>query len=149
MTTQLLAARAGQITPEMEFVAKREELASETVRQEVAAGRMVIPASKVHLAGRLEPMGIGIAAKCKINANIGNSAVTSNVQEELDKLHMAVHFGADTVMDLSIGTGLASIIAARIRSISLPVERSITVSAPWGTARRISSCPSCTLAGPA
>src|SRR2546428_8634797 len=84
MTTQLLAARAGQITPEMEYVAKREELSPELVRDEVAAGRMVIPANKVHLAGRLEPMGIGIAAKCKINANIGNSAVTSNVEEELD-----------------------------------------------------------------
>src|SRR5919198_3952908 len=103
MATQLEAARAGEITPEMEHVAKREYLSAELIRDEVAAGRMVIPANKVHLAGRLEPMAIGIAAKCKINANIGNSAVTSNVQEELDKLHMAVHYGADTVMDLSTG----------------------------------------------
>src|SRR6476619_3530670 len=119
--TQLLAARAGQITPEMEFVAKREELPAEDVRQEVAAGRMVIPANKVHLAGRLEPMAIGIAAKCKINANIGNSAVTSNVQEELDKLHMAVHDGADTVMDLSTGKDIDRIRAAIIEASPVPI----------------------------
>src|SRR5690606_40629009 len=101
--TQLEAARAGQITPEMEYVAKHEGLEAELVRAEVARGRMVIPANKVHLQKRLEPMGIGVAAKTKINANIGNSAVTSNVEQELDKLHTAVHFGADTVMDLSPG----------------------------------------------
>src|ERR1043165_6957889 len=121
MTTQLQAARAGQITPEMEFVAKREELSPEVVRDEVASGRMVIPANKVHLAGRLEPMGIGIAAKCKINANIGNSAVTSNVQEELDKLHMAVHYGADTVMDLSTGKDINRIRAAIIEASPVPI----------------------------
>ena len=87
----------------MEFVAQREELSAELIRDEVAAGRMVIPANKVHLAGRLEPMAIGIAARCKINANIGNSAVTSDVDGELEKLHIAVHYGADTVMDLSTG----------------------------------------------
>jgi len=121
MTTQLLAARAGQVTPEMEFVAQREDLSAETIRQEVAAGRMVIPANKVHLAGQLEPMGIGIAAKCKINANIGNSAVTSNVQEELDKLHMAVHYGADTVMDLSTGKDIDRIRAAIIEASPVPI----------------------------
>ncbi|MFM8407091.1 MAG: phosphomethylpyrimidine synthase ThiC, partial [Pirellulaceae bacterium] len=73
MTTQILAARSGQITPEMEYVANREQLTSELIRDEVAAGRMVIPANKEHLKGVLEPMGIGIAARCKINANIGNS----------------------------------------------------------------------------
>ena len=78
--TQLQEARAGRITPEMEYVAQREGLTPETIREEVAAGRMVIPANKVHLAGRLEPMGIGIAARCKINANIGNSAVTSDIR---------------------------------------------------------------------
>src|SRR5262245_22136216 len=109
MTTQLQAARAGKITPEMEFVAKRENLSTELVKDEVAAGRMVIPANKVHLAGRLEPMCIGIAATCKINANIGNSAVTSNVDEELEKLHVSVHHGADTVMDLSTGKDIDSI----------------------------------------
>lgn len=109
MTTQLQAARAGEITDEMRFVAEREQLPVETIREEVAAGRMVIPANKVHVAGRLEPMCIGIAAKCKINANIGNSAVTSNVDEELEKLHTAVHFGADTVMDLSTGKDIDNI----------------------------------------
>ena len=97
--TQIERARKGEVTPEMEFVAQREQLAPELIRDEVAAGRMVIPANKVHLTKSLEPMCIGIASKCKINANIGNSAVTSDAGEELDKLHAAVHFGADTVMD--------------------------------------------------
>src|SRR5262245_51757771 len=101
--TQLEAAREGHITPEMEFVAKREQLEPELIRREVARGRMVIPANKVHLQKQLEPMCIGIAAKTKINANIGNSAVTSNVDQELEKLHTSVHYGADTVMDLSTG----------------------------------------------
>ena len=121
MTTQIEAARAGQITPEMEFVAQREDLSPELVRDEVAAGRMVIPANKVHLAGRLEPMAIGIAARCKINANIGNSAVTSNVEEELDKLHTSVHFGADTVMDLSTGKDIDRIRKAIIDASPVPI----------------------------
>ena len=119
--TQLEAARAGQITPEMEFVARREKLSPELVRQEVAAGRMVIPANKVHLQGALEPMAIGIAATCKINANIGNSAVTSNVDEELDKLHAAVHYGADTVMDLSTGKDIDHIRQAIISASPVPI----------------------------
>ena len=101
--TQLEAARKGIVTPAMEFVARREELDPELIRSEIARGRLVIPANTHHLAGRLEPMGIGIATRCKINANIGNSAVTSKVAEELEKLHTAVHLGADTVMDLSTG----------------------------------------------
>ncbi len=121
MTTQILAARAGEITPEMQFVAEREQLTPELVRDEVAAGRMVIPANKVHLQGRLEPMAIGIAAKCKINANIGNSAVTSNGQEELEKLHAAVHFGADTVMDLSTGKDIDRIRASIIEASPVPI----------------------------
>ncbi len=121
MTTQIQAARAGHITPEMEFVAQREDLAPQLVRDEDAAGRMVIPANKVHLAGRLEPMGIGIAAKCKINANIGNSAVTSNVEEELEKLHTSVHFGADTVMDLSTGKDIDRIRKAIIDASPVPI----------------------------
>src|SRR5437868_10885098 len=107
--TQLELARAGSITPEMEFVAGREHIESDLIRSEVAAGRMVIPANKVHLTKRLEPMAIGIAAACKINANIGNSAVTSDVAGELEKLHTAVHFGADTVMDLSTGGNIDAI----------------------------------------
>ncbi len=121
MTTQILAARSGQITPEMEYVAKREHLTPELIRDEVAAGRMVIPANKEHLKGVLEPMGIGIAARCKINANIGNSAVTSNVTEELEKLHTAVHFGADTVMDLSTGKDIDAIRREIIAKSPVPI----------------------------
>jgi len=121
MTTQLLAARSGDITPEMEFVAKRENLTPELIRDEVAAGRMVIPANKIHLAGRLEPMCIGVAATCKINANIGNSAVTSDAGEELQKLHTSVHFGADTVMDLSTGKDIDNIRCAIIDASPVPI----------------------------
>ncbi|MCA9236046.1 MAG: phosphomethylpyrimidine synthase ThiC, partial [Planctomycetales bacterium] len=77
--TQIEQARAGQITPEMQAVAEKERLAPETIRDEVARGRMIIPANRVHLAGRLEPMCIGVAATTKVNANIGNSAVTSDL----------------------------------------------------------------------
>src|SRR5262249_40392926 len=101
--TQIEAARKGTITDAMRYVAQREELAPDLIRDEVARGRMVIPANTVHLQKRLEPMAIGVAATCKINANIGNSAVTSKIDEELDKLHTAVHLGSDTVMDLSTG----------------------------------------------
>ena len=121
MTTQLLAAKAGEITEEMRFVAEREQLSPEKICEEVAAGRMVIPANKVHLAGRLEPMCIGIAAKCKINANIGNSAVTSNVGDELEKLHTAVHHGADTVMDLSTGKDIDNIRREIIGKSPVPI----------------------------
>jgi len=121
VTTQYEAAKAGQNTREMEHVARRESLAPETIREEVAAGRMVIPANTVHLAQSLEPMAIGIAAKCKINANIGNSAVTSHVSEELDKLHVAVHFGADTVMDLSTGKDIDNIRKAIIAASPVPI----------------------------
>src|SRR5690348_11468831 len=119
--TQIAQARAGVVTPEMEYVAKREDLSAELVRDEVARGRMVIPANKVHLKGRLEPMCIGIASLTKINANIGNSAVTSNVEEELGKLHAAVHFGADTVMDLSTGRDIDAIRRAIIEASPVPI----------------------------
>ena len=107
--TQLEAARKGTVTPQMQFVARREDLDPELIRSEVARGRMVIPANTVHLSGRLEPMAIGVASKCKINANIGNSAVTGKVDDELEKLHTAVHLGADTVMDLSTGGNIDGI----------------------------------------
>ena len=119
--TQLEAARSGQITPEMAFCAEREKLDAELVRAEVAAGRMVIPANKVHLAERLQPMAIGIAATCKINANIGNSAVTSDADGELDKLHQSLHFGADTVMDLSTGKDIDRIRKAIIDASPVPI----------------------------
>jgi phosphomethylpyrimidine synthase len=119
--TQIEAARAGEATPEMAFVARAEHLEPEFVRQEVAAGRLVIPANKVHLAGRLEPLGIGIAVRCKINANIGNSAVTGDAGIELEKLHTAVHFGADTVMDLSTGKDIDRIRQAILDASPVPV----------------------------
>jgi phosphomethylpyrimidine synthase len=119
--TQIEAARKGIVTEEMRFVAAREELDAELIRDEVARGRMVIPANKVHLQKRLEPMGIGIAGKCKINANIGNSAVTSKVDEELEKLHTAVHLGADTVMDLSTGGNIDAIRQAIIDASPVPI----------------------------
>src|SRR5439155_1308925 len=101
--TQMHHARQGALTPEMRRVAEREDLAPELVREEVARGRLIIPANVGHLAKRLDPMAIGKVATVKINANIGNSAVTSDIDGELDKLHHAVHYGADTVMDLSTG----------------------------------------------
>jgi phosphomethylpyrimidine synthase len=119
--TQIEAARKGVITDEMRFVARREELDAELIRDEVARGRMVIPANKVHLAKSLEPMGIGVACFCKINANIGNSAVTSKVDDELEKLHTAVHLGADTVMDLSTGGNIDSIRQAIIDASPVPI----------------------------
>src|ERR1700720_2193255 len=99
--TQIEFARQGVITDEMHFVAQREDLEPELIRDEVARGRMVIPANVVHIKKKLEPMAIGVASKCKINANIGNSAVTSKIEEELAKLRYSVKYGADTVMDLS------------------------------------------------
>src|SRR6476646_82537 len=119
--TQLEAARKGQITEQMHFVAQREDLPPELVRDEVARGRMVIPANKVHLAGRLEPMCIGVASACKINANIGNSAVTSKIDDELQKLHTAVHLGSDTVMDLSTGGNIDAIRQAIIDASPVPI----------------------------
>jgi phosphomethylpyrimidine synthase len=112
-------ARQGVVTEEMEFVAKRENLSAETVRDEVARGRMIIPANIRHV--ELEPMAIGIAAKCKINANIGNSATTSNIQQELEKLHTAVHYGADTAMDLSTGGDIHKIREAILRASPVPI----------------------------
>ena len=105
--SQLHYARQNQITEEMQYVAAREEVTPEFIRDEVARGRMVIPANINHL--NLEPMAIGIGSKCKINANIGNSSVTSDLEGELEKLHTAVHLGADTVMDLSTGGDLDAI----------------------------------------
>jgi phosphomethylpyrimidine synthase len=119
--TQLEAARRGVITDEMHFVAKREDLSPELIRDEVGRGRMVIPANKVHLDKRLEPMAIGVAALCKINANIGNSAVTSKINDELEKLHTAVHLGADTVMDLSTGGDIDAIRTAIIGASPVPI----------------------------
>jgi phosphomethylpyrimidine synthase len=112
-------ASQGIVTEEMEFVAKRENLPAETIRSEVARGRMIIPANIRHV--ELEPMAIGIAAKCKINANIGNSVTTSNIDQELEKLHTSVHFGADTAMDLSTGGDIHEIREAILRHSPVPI----------------------------
>ncbi|OGP08750.1 MAG: phosphomethylpyrimidine synthase [Deltaproteobacteria bacterium GWA2_45_12] len=117
--TQIFYARQGLITEEMIHVAKRETLDPEFVRQEIARGRMIIPANKNHT--NLEPMAIGVGSLCKINANIGNSAVTSKIEEELAKLHRAVHLGADTVMDLSTGGNIPEIRQAIIKASPVPI----------------------------
>jgi phosphomethylpyrimidine synthase len=117
--SQMHFARKGLLTEEMAYVADRERISPELVRDEVAAGRLIIPANINH--PELEPMGIGVATRCKINANIGNSAVTSDVAEELKKLHTSVHHGADTVMDLSTGGGINEIREAILRHSPVPV----------------------------
>jgi phosphomethylpyrimidine synthase len=119
--TQLEAARKGVITEEMRFVAAREDLDPELIRDEVGRGRMVIPANMVHLTKKLEPMCIGVASACKINANIGNSAVTGDATGELEKLHTAVHLGADTVMDLSTGGDIDGIRQTLIDASPVPI----------------------------
>ncbi len=117
--TQMHYARQGVVTGEMAHVAECEKLSAELVRSEVARGRLVIPANIRHV--NLEPMGIGIASRCKINANIGNSTVTSNVDEELEKLRWSVKYGADTVMDLSTGGDIPGIRKAIIEQSFVPV----------------------------
>ncbi|MDH3495582.1 MAG: phosphomethylpyrimidine synthase ThiC [Gemmatimonadota bacterium] len=119
--TQMHQARQGTITDAMRFVAQRETLSAALVRDEVARGRLIIPANIRHLAGRLEPMAIGAVARVKINANIGNSAVSSSISEELEKLDRAVTYGADTVMDLSTGADLDATRAAIIAHAPVPV----------------------------
>src|SRR5947209_17586315 len=93
--SQMRYARRGAVTEEMQYIAQREKIAPELIRDEVARGRMIIPANINH--PELEPMAIGVESLCKINANIGNSAVTSEMDEELKKLHTSVHYGSDTV----------------------------------------------------
>jgi phosphomethylpyrimidine synthase len=117
--SQMHYARQGVITEEMQYVAQREKLQPELLRDEVARGRMIIPANINH--PELEPMCIGVASLCKINANIGNSAVTSNIEEELKKLHTSVHYGADTVMDLSTGGDIHEIREAILRHSPVPI----------------------------
>ncbi|MFM8305627.1 MAG: phosphomethylpyrimidine synthase ThiC, partial [Microcystis aeruginosa] len=118
--SQMHYARQGIITEEMTYVAKRENLSPELIRSEIARGRLIIPANINHL--NLEPMAIGIASKCKVNANIGASPNSSNINEELEKLHLAVKYGADTVMDLSTGGGnLDEIRTAIINASPVPI----------------------------
>lgn len=117
--TQLLSARQGVITPEMEFVAVREGLSPEFVREEVAQGRAIIPANINH--PECEPMAIGRNFLVKINSNIGNSALSSSVEEELVKMLWSVRWGADTVMDLSTGKNIHQTREKIIRNCPVPV----------------------------
>ncbi|HRQ72603.1 MAG TPA: phosphomethylpyrimidine synthase ThiC [Phycisphaerales bacterium] len=120
--TQLDHARLGLITPQMRRVAEREpHLTPEQVRDEVAAGRMVIPANINHLAHRLDPMCIGRASRTKVNANMGASPISSGTAEELEKLDWAVRWGADTVMDLSTGGNLDECREAFCRHSAVPI----------------------------
>ncbi|MBN1867453.1 phosphomethylpyrimidine synthase ThiC [Candidatus Sumerlaeota bacterium] len=117
--TQMHLARAGEITPEMHRVAERERLAPEFVRDEIAAGRAVIPANVFH--PELDPTGIGKAFGVKINANIGNSPLASSVEEEVEKMHWAARWGADAVMDLSTGARIVETRNAILRAASVPI----------------------------
>jgi phosphomethylpyrimidine synthase len=117
--TQLAYARRGEITPEMEYIALREGFDAELVRSEVARGRAIIPANINH--PELEPMIIGRTFKVKINANIGNSAVTSSIEEEVEKLRWATLWGADTVMDLSTGRDIHTTREWILRNSPVPI----------------------------
>ncbi|GAA2883373.1 phosphomethylpyrimidine synthase ThiC [Streptosporangium fragile] len=118
-TTQRARARRGEITPEMEFVAVREGVTAEFVRDELAAGRAVLPANVNHPES--EPMIIGRNFLVKINANIGNSAVTSSIEEEVEKMRWATRWGADTIMDLSTGSRIHETREWILRNSPVPV----------------------------
>jgi len=117
--SQMHYARRGEITPEMRFIAIRENVDPEFVRSEVARGRAVIPANRKHL--ELEPMIIGRSFLCKVNANIGNSAVTSSIEEEVEKLRWSTRWGADTVMDLSTGSDIRETREWILRNSPVPI----------------------------
>ncbi len=118
--SQMHYARQGVVTEEMAHVAKRENLPESLVREEVARGRMIIPANINHPG--LEPMAIGIASRCKVNANIGASPNASDLEEEVAKLKLAVKYGADTVMDLSTGgVNLDEVRTAIINASTVPI----------------------------
>jgi len=119
VVTQMYYARQGRVTEEMAFVAAREGLPAERVRDELASGRLVIPANMHHV--ELEPAAVGSAVTCKINANIGNSALSSGIEEELEKLRICLRYGADTVMDLSTGNNIHAIREAIIRHSPVPI----------------------------
>ena len=123
--SQMHLARQGVLTEEMQFAGKREKLDPEVLRTEIARGRAIVPANIHHR--NLQPMAIGIASKCKINANIGNSSTNSNIDEELKKLHHAVHYGADTVMDLSTGGDIPTIRKAIIARVRRPEDLTLSL----------------------
>jgi phosphomethylpyrimidine synthase len=117
--TQMYYARQGIVTQEMEFVAKKEKLKAEFVRDEIARGRLIIPANINHT--HLKPMAIGIAASCKINSNIGSSALASDPQAEVQKVKVSEKYGADTIMDLSTGGDLDLIRSEVIKNATVPI----------------------------
>ena len=117
--TQLHYARRGEVTAEMEFVALREDVDAELVRSEIAAGRAILPANVNHPES--EPMVIGRRFLVKVNANIGNSAVTSSIADEVDKLAWATRWGADTVMDLSTGPDIHTTREWIVRNSPVPI----------------------------
>jgi len=106
MATQLQVARTGVTSDEVKFVAEVENVDAEVIREELSAGRVVIPANKLHLATNLKPAGIGRIFTTKVNANIGTSSVRSSVEVEIEKMQAALAVGADAVMDLSTGGNL-------------------------------------------
>lgn len=117
--TQMHYAKKGMITPEMEYVAKVEKIEPELVRSEIARGRLIIPANVNHK--HLKPMAIGMASSCKINANIGSSALASDIAGEVEKVDVCLKHGADTIMDLSTGGDLDSIRSAVIEHSTVPI----------------------------
>jgi phosphomethylpyrimidine synthase len=117
--TQMHLARQGVVSPEMARVAEREHLDAELIRDEVARGRMIIPANVHHSA--LDPMAIGLKARVKINANIGNSPTTSSLDQEVAKLNLSERWGADTVMDLSTGKRIDETREAILATASVPI----------------------------
>ena len=109
MTTQLQAARAGTLTEQIKSVAESENLQAELIRSELAAGRLVIPANKLHLKTGLKPTGIGRVLRTKVNANIGTSTERCSLETEIEKMQVALAAGADAIMDLSTGGNLDDI----------------------------------------
>ncbi|MCE5340606.1 MAG: phosphomethylpyrimidine synthase ThiC [Planctomycetaceae bacterium] len=120
MKTQIKSARNGVITKEMKFVAKSEHIPVTTIRDEIAAGRLVIPANRVHLKKNLKPIGIGRAVSIKVNANIGTSSASSSIKDEMEKLAVSLEVGADTVMDLSTGGDLDKIRQQLVEHCPIP-----------------------------
>lgn len=120
MTTQLTEAQAGIVTDAMRHVAVGEKVDVETVRNETAAGRLVIPANKIHLKDNLKPVGIGRALRTKVNANIGTSSVRCSVAAEIEKMQAALGVGADAIMDLSTGGNLDAIRAELLAHCPVP-----------------------------
>ena len=117
--TQMYYAKKGIITPEMEYIAKVENVSSELIRSECARGRLIIPANINHT--HLKPMAIGMAVSCKINSNIGSSALASDPAKEVEKVKVSEKYGADTIMDLSTGGDLDAIRAEVIKNASVPI----------------------------